>query len=76
MDHHEPAVSAIKTIGDAASIVTVVGTFAQILPPLAALFTIVWTSIRIYETETVQTMLGRRSSRPSRSERGNGGTEG
>ena len=48
-----------KHIGDAVSIVTVVGTLAQVLPSIAAIFTIVWTSIRIYETETVQKLLGK-----------------
>ena len=48
-----------KHVGDAVSIVTVVGTLAQVLPSIAAIFTIVWTSIRIYETETVQKLLGK-----------------
>jgi hypothetical protein len=52
---HETA----KTVGDALSIVTVVGTLAEILPAIAALFTIVWTILRIYETNTVQKLLGR-----------------
>ena len=47
----------VKQIADAASVVTVVGTLAGILPAMAALFTIVWTGIRIYETETVQNIL-------------------
>jgi hypothetical protein len=42
---------------DALSVATVVGTLAEILPAVAALFTIVWTSFRIYETETVQGWL-------------------
>jgi hypothetical protein len=48
-----------KHVGDAVSIVTVVGTLAQVLPSIAAIFTIVWTSIRIYETETIQKILGK-----------------
>ena len=48
-----------KHIGDAVSIVTVVGTLAQVLPSIAAIFTIVWTSIRIYETKTIQKLLGK-----------------
>ena len=44
----------VKHVADAASVVTVIGTLAGILPAVAALFTIVWTGIRIYETETVQ----------------------
>ena len=42
---------------DAVSVVTVVGTLAEILPSVAAIFTIVWTSIRIWETETVQNII-------------------
>ena len=46
-----------KTIVDAASVATMLGTLGSILPPLAALFTIVWTGIRIYETKTVRALL-------------------
>lgn len=46
-----------KTVADAVSIVTVVGTLVEVLPSIAALFTIVWTALRIYETETVQGLL-------------------
>ena len=45
---------------DAASVFTVIGTLNDILAPLAALFTIVWTGLRIYESETVQKALGKR----------------
>lgn len=55
LDHLDPAV---KVTGDAVSIVTVVGTLAQILPSIAALLTIIWTGFRIYETKTVQGWLG------------------
>ena len=50
----------IKHIADAASILTVVGTLTNVLPHAAALFTIIWTSIRIYETDTVQRWLGKK----------------
>jgi hypothetical protein len=53
------ATETAKTAVDALSIVTVVGTLAEILPAIAALFTIVWTILRIYETNTVQKLLGR-----------------
>ena len=49
-----------KQIGDSVSVITVVGTLANILPAVAAIFTIIWTSIRIYETETVQKLLGKK----------------
>lgn len=49
-----------KTLVDTASVATVVGTLAGILPAIAALFTIVWTCIRIYESRTIQDFLKRR----------------
>jgi glycerol-3-phosphate acyltransferase PlsY len=54
MDEHT------KTLVDTASVATVVGTLAGILPAIAALFTIVWTCIRIYESRTIQDFLKRR----------------
>ena len=53
------ATESTKTLVDGLSVVTVVGTLGDLLPPMAALFTFVWTVIRIYETKTVQKMLGR-----------------
>lgn len=53
MDEHT------KTLVDTASVATVVGTLAGILPAIAALFTIVWTAIRIYESRTVQDFFKR-----------------
>ena len=55
----QTATESSKHIVDAVSIFTVVGTLGDILPPIAALFTIIWTGIRIYETKTVQRALGR-----------------
>ena len=49
-----------KMILDALSVVTVIGTLIDMLPSIAALFTIIWTGIRIWETETVQRMIGRK----------------
>ena len=45
---------------DAISVFTVVGTLSDLLPPMAALVTIIWTSLRIYESETVQKMIGKK----------------
>jgi hypothetical protein len=53
LDHNETA----KHVVDAISVATVIGTLAQILPAIAASFTIIWTAIRIYETKTVQSIL-------------------
>lgn len=49
---------AAKHLIDALSLVTVIGTLVDMLPAIAALFTIVWTAIRIYETKTVQGWIG------------------
>jgi hypothetical protein len=48
-----------KTMIDAASMFTVVGTMMDVFPAVAAIFTIIWTGIRIYETKTVQKLLGK-----------------
>lgn len=57
MAAHGP--ETIKHVTDGLSIVTVLGTLAEILPAIAALFSIVWTGFRIYETQTVQNWLGK-----------------
>lgn len=46
-----------KHLLDGVSVVTVMGTLMSWLPAIAALFTIIWTVIRIYETKTVQGWL-------------------
>ena len=61
---NEMATESTKTFVDAISVVTVVGTIGEVLPPLAALFTLVWTAIRIYETKTVQKALGKNKESP------------
>ena len=47
-----------KYMIDALSLVTVLGTIMNWLPSVAAVFTIIWTAIRIYVTKTVQGWLG------------------
>jgi len=49
----------IKHVVDGLSIITVIGTLADMLPSVAAVFTIVWTAIRIIETETVRGLIKR-----------------
>jgi len=49
----------MKPAGDILSIGVVLATLASWLPSAAALLTIVWTLIRIYETRTVQRLLGK-----------------
>jgi hypothetical protein len=48
-----------KHVVDALSVATVLGTLMEFLPAIAALFTIVWTGIRIWETDTVKRLFGR-----------------
>jgi len=58
MSHHDWS-DTVKYIMDGISVVTAVGTIINMLPAVAALFTIVWTGIRIYESQTVQKLLGK-----------------
>ena len=53
---HETA----KHVIDALSFITVVGTLIDMLPSVAAVFTIIWTVIRIWETKTVQGWANRK----------------
>jgi hypothetical protein len=48
-----------KHLIDGVSVATVMGTLMSWLPAIAALFTIIWTAIRIYETKTIQGWLKR-----------------
>jgi len=48
-----------KHVLDGLSLVTVLGTLIDWLPAVAALLSIVWTSLRIYETKTVQGWISR-----------------
>ena len=54
---------ASKHLMDAFSVVTVLGTLADMLPSIAALFTIIWTGIRIFETKTVQKLMGKKDAK-------------
>ena len=54
----EPA----KHVVDALSILTVLGTLVDILPAIAAILSIVWSVIRIYESKTVQGWLGKNNA--------------
>lgn len=51
-----------KYVIDGVSIATVLGTLTSVLPAVAALFSIVWSVIRIYETDTVKRLLGKGSA--------------
>lgn len=56
---HESA----KQVVDVMSVGTMLGALGSMLPPVAALFTIIWTGIRIWETETVQKLTSRKQKR-------------
>lgn len=45
---------------DAASVGVAVGTFLDVLPAVAALLTIIWTGLRIWEMDTVKGWTGRK----------------
>lgn len=58
--HLDQIPQAAKATVDVFSLGVVVGTIFQWLPAVAALFTIIWTAIRIFETDTIQRLLGRK----------------
>jgi len=49
-----------KQFLDGLSIFTVVATLVEMLPAVSALLSIVWVSIRIWETKTVQGLVRRK----------------
>jgi len=49
----------MKQVVDTVSVATGVGALAGLLPAIAALLTIVWTAIRIWETDTAQKLYRR-----------------
>lgn len=52
----------LKHLGDAISITALLGSLAEMLPHVAALLTIIWTGLRIYESATVQGWLNKRKN--------------
>lgn len=58
-EHLDP----IKHFLDALSVSAVIATLAGWLPAFAALASLVWTCLRIYETKTVQGWLKKRRER-------------
>ena len=49
VDMKQENVETLKNVADGVAAVTAVGTMMQLLPAVAALFTIVWTGMRIAE---------------------------
>lgn len=58
--HTESLGDGVKYILDTFSFMTVLGTLVDMLPSIAALFTIVWTVIRIWETDTMRSIVKRK----------------
>ncbi|OJW58023.1 MAG: hypothetical protein BGO57_12285 [Sphingomonadales bacterium 63-6] len=56
--------SGTKHTIDAVSIGTVVASIVQWLPSIAALLSVVWTAIRIYESPTIQRLVRRGEGQP------------
>ena len=53
-------VEETKEMMDIAAVSTGVLSLAAWLPPIASLFTIIWMGLRIYESDTVQGLLGKK----------------
>lgn len=49
----------VKNIADAAAAATAVGTVMEVIPSIAGIFTIIWLGIRIWESPTVQGLVGK-----------------
>ena len=54
-----PVSEDAKHLGDLVSVSVTLATIADWLPEAAALLTLIWTAIRIWETRTVQRLVGR-----------------
>jgi hypothetical protein len=52
----------VRTFLDTLSIGGAIGSLAGMLPTIAAAASLFWTLLRIYETKTVQSLLGRKES--------------
>ena len=55
----EDNVEVAKNVVDAVSVGAVAGSLMGWLPPIAAALTIIWTTIRIFETNTVQSFVNK-----------------
>lgn len=56
---NQEQVETVKHIADGAAIIVAGASLVGLLPAIAALLTIIWTGIRIYESKTVQRLFGR-----------------
>lgn len=53
-------IEAAKHVVDGTALGTAAATFFGFLPEATAMLSFIWIAIRIYETETVQKLLGRK----------------
>lgn len=53
---------ALARVGDVISLGVVLGALSGLITGLAALLTVIWTGIRIFETDTVQRWLTRKGN--------------
>lgn len=60
MNNEGKTLEVVSQAGDAISLTVLFAYFVSALPTLALLFTVIWTGIRIYETDTFQQMFMRR----------------
>lgn len=51
----------VAHIGDGFSLSILFGYFFAGLPTVALILTVIWTAIRIYETSTIQRLLGKKN---------------
>lgn len=51
-----------KNFGDGVGVIATAGVVIEILPAITAVLTIIWFAIRIYETDTVQKILGSKNA--------------
>lgn len=49
----------LKHLGDASAALVAIGTLASVLPSIAALFTVIWLGIRIWESDTIRGLTNR-----------------
>ena len=51
---------SVKHLVDGVSIMATLGTLVEMLPSISALLSIIWVGIRIWETDTVKGLTGRK----------------
>ncbi len=60
---HDDLIEVLKGVLDVVSIGAVVGWWLDVMPHAATLFTLIWSVLRVWETDTVQSLVKRWLSR-------------